>query len=125
MVWPNVAAWQERMPQCGHLGIGWPGDRVPRGSHEANPGSVFVPGAMGALIAIGFGLGGAIGIYALAGAGPSPPVDTFDCCKTAFCKAVRLVPQRNPGHQGSDAGQCFDQPSVRSAGSECPRYPWP
>lgn len=49
------------------LGLG----RLPSGtSHSSEPqaaGPILVPGALGAIIAMGFGLGGAIGIYALAG----------------------------------------------------------
>lgn len=49
------------------LGISWLGHQTPHGPHGTNSGPVLVPGAAGAIIAMGFGLGGAIGIYALAG----------------------------------------------------------
>ncbi|SNY90090.1 Predicted arabinose efflux permease, MFS family [Cohaesibacter sp. ES.047] len=49
------------------LGIGWLGKTKSEFTPPTPKGSVLVPGALGAIVAMGFGLGGAIGIYALVG----------------------------------------------------------
>lgn len=49
------------------LGVGWLGGRSDNSVVPVPEGSILVPGALGAIIAMGLGLGGAIGIYALVG----------------------------------------------------------
>ncbi|WP_116133541.1 MFS transporter [Tropicimonas sp. IMCC34043] len=49
------------------LGLGQLSDARPKDEPSPAAGPVLVPGALGAIVAMGFGLGGAIGIYALAG----------------------------------------------------------
>lgn len=49
------------------FGVGWLGKTTNDVAPPAPEGPILVPGALGAIIAMGFGLGGAIGIYALVG----------------------------------------------------------